>query len=70
MLNNEITPEQAGEFFLNCLKNILVNRQNNPEAFLTKEPGLYIGGMKVKKGDTIVNDNEGFPCIIRKGCCE
>jgi hypothetical protein len=68
--NNEMTPEDAERYFRNCIEKIREDRLNNPEAFSEREPGLYIGGIKMKAGDKLVYDNEGFQVIIRKGCFE
>ena len=70
MNQDKFTPEDAKEYLLNWMRRVKEELLNNPEAFQPKEPGFYIGGLKLREGDTIVNDNEGFPCIIRKGCCE
>lgn len=64
------TPEGAKEYLLNWMKKCREQLRDNPEAFQLKEPGFYIGGMKLKPGDTIIKDKNGFPYIIRKGCCE
>ena len=67
----ENTPEGATKYLLNWMKKCKDEFRNNPEAFQIKEPGFYIGGMKLKPEDTVVNDkNNGLPYIIRKGCCQ
>ena len=65
-----MTPEEAKQYLLNWMKRVREEMINNPEAFHNREPGFYIGGQKLKEGDSIVNDNNGLPHIIRKGCCE
>ena len=67
----EDTSEYAADYLLNWMKKCKEDFRNNPEAFQLKEPGIYIGGMKLLPGDTIVNDTiNGLPYIIRKGCCQ
>ena len=67
----ENTPEYATQYLLNWMKKCKEELRDNPEAFQLKEPGFYIGGMKLMPGDTIVNDKKnGLPYIIRKGCCQ
>ena len=71
-MNNE-TPndnKSAAEYLLNWAKAVRKERLLNPEVFINKEPGFYIGGIKYKDGDVIVTDNHGLPHIIRAGCCE
>jgi hypothetical protein len=68
--DNYITNEQAGDYLRNWIKKVKEEMKNNPEAFQTREPGLYIGGIKVKDGDKLIYDSEGLPFLIRKGCCE
>ena len=71
--DDQIPNEQATEYLLNWIKNCKAQLRDNPEAFQEgrfEEPGLYIGGLKLREGDTVVNDNNGFPYIIRKGCCQ
>ncbi len=71
MINEiDMTPEDAENYLRNWLKAIKEEMLNNPEAFSNREPGLYIGGMKMRAGDTLGYDNEGFQVIIRKGCFE
>jgi regulator of RNase E activity RraA len=42
---------------------------HNPEAFIPRDPGFYVGGVKLQPGDTIINDNHGLPIILRTGIC-
>jgi hypothetical protein len=65
-----MTPEEATKYLLDWMKGCKEDYRNNPEAFQEKEPGFYIGGMKLNKGDKVITDSQGFPYIIRKGCCE
>ncbi len=67
----ENTPGYATQYLLNWMKKCKEEFRNNPKAFQIKEPGFYIGGMKLMSGDTVVNDKKnGLPFIIRKGCCQ
>ena len=71
-MNNE-TPndnKSAAEYLLSWVKANRKERLLNPEAFINREPGFYIGGVKYKDGDTVVTDNHGLPYIIRAGYCE
>ncbi len=71
-MNNETPPdsESATEYLINWLKAVKAERLTNPEAFINREPGFYIGGVKYKDGDTVVTDNHSLPHIIRAGFCE
>ena len=62
--------KSATEYLLNWMKAVNEERLRNPEAFITREPGIYIGGQKLMSKDTVVTDNYGLPQIIRAGCCE
>lgn len=67
----ENTREDATRYLLNRMKKCKQQFRDKPEAFQVKEPGFYIGGMKLMPGHTIVNDKiNGLPYIIRKGCCQ
>lgn len=66
----DMTPDDARQYLINWMKKLRAELRDNPEAFQIREPGLYLGGMKLEEGDIIVNDNNGLPCIIRKGCFE
>ncbi len=66
----DMTPDDAENYPRNWMKAIKEEMLNNPEAFSQREPGLYIGGVKMKEGDKLSFDNEGFQVIIRKGCFE
>ena len=73
VFHNDLTPEEAKQYLLNWMKACKQELLDNPETFQEgrfEGPGLYIGGLKVREGDKIVTDNNGFPYIIRKGCCE
>ena len=64
-------PDYGTRYLLNWMKKYKEEYRNNPEAFQIKEPGFYVGGMKLMPGDTVVNDKKnGLPYIIRKGCCQ
>ena len=72
-MNNETPPrdcESATEYLINWLKAVKADRLLNPEVFINREPGFYIGGVKYMDGDTVVTDNHGLPHIIGAGCCE
>ncbi len=60
----------ATVYLLNWMKAVREERVNNPEAFINREPGIYIGGLKFMPADSIVTDNHGLPHIIGAGCCE
>jgi hypothetical protein len=60
----------AKEYLLKWMESVKKERLHNPEAFIDREPGFYVGGLKVMPGDTFVTDNHGLPHIIRAGCCE
>jgi hypothetical protein len=62
--------KSATEFLLKWTQAVRNERLHNPEAYIMGEPGLYIGGLKVRPEDTIVTDNHGLPQIIRADCCE
>jgi len=62
--------KSATEYLLNWMKAVQEERVNNPEAFINRGPGIFIGGLIYMPGDTIVTDNHGLPHIIRAGCCE
>lgn len=65
-----MTPDDVRQYLINWMKKCRAELCDNPEAFQIREPGLYFRGMKLKEGDIIVNDSNGLPCIIRKGCFE
>ncbi len=60
----------ATTYLLNWMKVVREERVNNPEALTNREPGIYIGGLKLMPADSIVTDIHGLPHIIRAGCCE
>ena len=66
----DMNPEKTKEYLHNWMKKCKEEIHNNPEAFYFREPGIYVGRVKLKNGDKIVKDNNGFPYIIRKHCCE
>ncbi len=62
--------KSATEYLLNWMHGIKMERLHNPEAFIERKPGFYIGGIRWEPGDSVVTDNHGLPHIIRAGCCE
>lgn len=62
--------KSATEYLLKWMQSKKMEILHNPEVFIQREPGFYIGGLKYKEDDTVVTDNHGLPHIIRAGCCE
>jgi hypothetical protein len=72
MMNDksEFDDNSDTEYILRWIESIKREWIHNPEAFIKKEPGLYVGGVKVLPGDTFVTDNHGLPIVHRAGTCE
>lgn len=68
--DNEFDDKSASKYILQWLERIKRDWIYNPEAFIKREPGLYVGGVKVLPGDTITNNNHGLPIVHRAGTFE